>query len=191
MPVLPRSPLTGNEFFSLEGLLECAETKMGFFQKRPLQKSEGDLPEHISRWIFWGGLLNGIFGAFSRDDQKINANFFWTKFFKNHSGHGRPRRKSWTSAPKSAFSCSPGEGEKLFDPGASGHKGQECPREIRTKKFMFMLFFFPEHCGRVRKQPSKQPTEFPTSPPLMAIPDLPGTLPRSRFNGPLSLLSLA
>ena len=75
--------------------------------------------------------------------QKINANFFCTKFFDNPSGHGRPRRKSWTSAPKSAFSCGPGGGEKLFDPGASGRKGQECPQEIRTKKFMFMLFFLP------------------------------------------------
>ena len=51
--------------------------------------------------------------------------------------------KSWTSAPESAFSCGPGGGEKLFDPWASGHKGQECPREIPTKKFMFMLFFLP------------------------------------------------
>ena len=72
--------------------------------------------------------------------QKINANFFCTKFFENPSGNGRPRRKSWTSAPKSKFSCGPGGGEKLFDPWASGRKGQECPREIRTKKFMFMLF---------------------------------------------------
>ena len=75
--------------------------------------------------------------------QKINANFFCTKFFENPSGHGRPRRKSWTSAPKSAFSCGPGDGEKLFDPGASGRKGQECPRKIRTEKFMFILFFLP------------------------------------------------
>ena len=49
---------------------------------------------------------------------------------------GRPHQKS-------AFSCGPGGGEKLFDPGASGRKGQECPREIRTKKFMFMLLFLP------------------------------------------------
>ena len=42
--------------------------------------------------------------------QKINANFFCTKFFDNPSGHGRPRRKSWTSAPKSAFSCGPAGG---------------------------------------------------------------------------------
>ena len=75
--------------------------------------------------------------------QKINANFFCTRFFKNASGHGRPRRKSWTSAPKSAFSCGPGGGEKLFDPWAFGRKGQECPRKIRAKKFMFMLFFLP------------------------------------------------
>ena len=68
---------------------------------------------------------------------------FCTKFFNNPSGHGRPRRKSWTSAPKSAFSCGPGGGEKLFDPWAFGRKGQECPREIRAKKFMFMLFFLP------------------------------------------------
>ena len=66
--------------------------------------------------------------------QKINANFFCTKFFENPSGHGRPRQKSWTSAPKSAFFCGPGDGEKLFDPGSSGRKGQE---------FMFMLFFLP------------------------------------------------
>ena len=75
--------------------------------------------------------------------QKINANFFWTKFFENPSGHGRPRRKLRTSAPKSAFSCGPGDGEKLFDPRASGRKGQERPQEIQTKKFMFMLFFPP------------------------------------------------
>ena len=55
---------------------------------------------------------------------------------------------SWTSAPKivdvrtkKCVFCGPGDGEKLFDPGSSKRKGQECPREIRTKKFMFMLFF--------------------------------------------------
>ena len=75
--------------------------------------------------------------------QKINANFLCTKFLENPSGHGRPRRKSWTSAPRSAFFWGPGDGEKLFDPRASGRKGQECPREIRNKKFMFMLFSLP------------------------------------------------
>ena len=53
----------------------------------------------------------------------------------------RPENRGRPSAPKTAFSCGVGGGEKLFDPGASGRKGQECPREIRTKKFMFMLFF--------------------------------------------------
>ena len=27
----------------------------------------------------------------------------------------------------------------IFDPRASGRKGQECPREIRTEEFMFMF----------------------------------------------------
>ena len=37
----------------------------------------------------------------------------------------------------------PRDGEKLFDPWAFGRKGRERPQEIRTKKFMFVLFFFP------------------------------------------------
>ena len=71
-------------------------------------------------------------------------NFFWTEFFKNPSGHGCPLQEAWTSAPESAFSCGPGGGEKLFDPWASGRKGQEGLQEIRTKKFMFVLFCFPD-----------------------------------------------
>ena len=51
------------------------------------------------------------------------------------SGHGRPRQKSWTSAPKNVFR------EKLFDPLSSGSKRQEYPREIRTEKLMFLLFW--------------------------------------------------
>ena len=35
--------------------------------------------------------------------QKINANFFWTEFSKNPSGHGCRHPKSWTSAPKAVF----------------------------------------------------------------------------------------
>ena len=53
-------------------------------------------------------------------------------------------KNPWASAPKSAFSCSPGDGEKLFDPRASGRYGQERLQEIPTKKFIFMLLFFPE-----------------------------------------------
>ena len=48
---------------------------------------------------------------------------------------GRPHQKV-------RFPAAPVVGE-FFDPWASGRKGQECPREIRTKKFMFMLFFLP------------------------------------------------
>ena len=70
--------------------------------------------------------------------QKINANFFCTKFDKNPSGQGRPHQKSWTSAPKSMFSCSPGE--KLFEPWASGRKGREYPWKIRPEKLMFISF---------------------------------------------------
>ena len=68
--------------------------------------------------------------------QSIKATVFCTKSFENPSGHGRPRRKSWMSAPRSVFSCSPGDREKLFDPSASRHKGQECPPEIQTQKIM-------------------------------------------------------
>ena len=46
------------------------------------------------------------------------------------------------------FSCGPGDGEKFIDPWASGRKGRECPQEIWTKKFMFMLFFFPDFQDR-------------------------------------------
>ena len=100
-----------------------------------------------NRCDFWGAISNRSVSAFSKlqhRSQKINANSFCTKVFNNPSAHGRLRRKSWTSALKSAFSCGTSSGEKLFDPWASGRKGQECPREIRTKKFMFMLLFFPE-----------------------------------------------
>ena len=67
--------------------------------------------------------LSEIWGLYR--GQIINANFFCTKFFGNPSGHGCPRQKSWTSAPKSAFSCGPG--------GMSA--------ENPDQKFMFMLFF--------------------------------------------------
>ena len=43
---------------------------------------------------------------------------FLHKAFRQPFGSWRPRRKSWMSAPKSAFSCGPGGGEKLSDPWA-------------------------------------------------------------------------
>ena len=57
-------------------------------------------------------------------DQKINANFFWTKFCKHPSGHGRPRPKSWTSfCTKKCVCLWPHDGEKRFDPWPPGRSG--------------------------------------------------------------------
>ena len=57
---------------------------------------------------------------------------------------------SWASAPKIVDVCpqvcvflQPADGEKLFDRWSSGRKGQECPREIRTENFVFVLFSLP------------------------------------------------
>ena len=52
--------------------------------------------------------------------------------------HGRPHQKV-------RFPAAPVVGRNFLPPWPSGRKGQDCPREIWTKKFMFMLFFFPEH----------------------------------------------
>ena len=72
---------------------------------------------------------------------KHQRKLFCTEFFGYPSDYGCPCRKSWTSTSESVFSCGPGDGEKLFDPWASGRKGQQCPQDIRTDKLMFMLFF--------------------------------------------------
>ena len=82
--------------------------------------------------------------------QKINANFFGKEFFDNPSGHGRPRRKSWTSAPKSAFSCGPSGGEKLF----AGHPGvrvRNVRRKSGPKSLCLCCFFFSDFCGALAK----------------------------------------
>ena len=70
-------------------------------------------------------------------------NFFCTKFLDNPSGHGRPRRKSWTSTPKRVFSCGPGDGEKVFDPWSYGVRVRNDRGKSGPEKFMFMSFFFP------------------------------------------------
>ena len=74
-------------------------------------------------------------------DQKINANFFVQSFSRTlwvmdarAENHGHP-------PPKVGFPAAPVMGRNFLDPWASGRKGQECPQEIRTKKFMFMLLF--------------------------------------------------
>ena len=93
--------------------------------------------------------------------KKTTQTFFVQSFSTTLRVMG-PRRKSWTSAPKSAFSRGPGGGEKLFDPWACGRKGRECPREIRTKKFMFMLFFSSliSDCEVPRRRVFTTPTNF-------------------------------
>ena len=72
--------------------------------------------------------------------QNINANFLCTKFFDNPSGHGRPRRKSWTSAPKSASACGPGGGEKLLTAGHSGVRVRNVRRKSGPKKLCLCCF---------------------------------------------------
>ena len=51
---------------------------------------------------------------------------------------GRPHQKV-------RFPAAPVVGRNFLTSGtwAFGRKGQECPWEIRAKKFMFMLFFLP------------------------------------------------
>ena len=56
----------------------------------------------------------------------------------------------------------PGGGEKLFDPWASGRRGQECPQEIRSKMFIFMLFSllnFVELCTMLKISEGWEPPE--------------------------------
>ena len=86
---------------------------------------------------------NTDFENFFNRGQTINANSFVQIFPRTlrvmdvrAENRGRPHQKV-------RFFCGLGDGEKLFDPGASGRKGQKCPWEIRTEKFMFMLFLLP------------------------------------------------
>ena len=119
----------------------------------------------------------------------MNANFFCTKFFDNPLAHGRLRRKSWTSVPKSAFSCGPGGGEKLFDAWASGVRVRNVRRQSGPKSLCLCCFFFPEVClarsiapqvcapggkasdkvGRVTRHPKPQSTRYQKRPDVHKI----------------------
>ena len=113
-------------------------------------KPFGPHPKHP---IFWGtpsflstlgGTLRGTFSESPKIGGKRSTQTFFVESFSRTlrlmdvraENRGRPHQKV-------CVFCGPGDGEKLFDPRASGRKGQECPREIRTEKFMFMLFFLP------------------------------------------------
>ena len=92
--------------------------------------------------------------AFSRG-QKINANFFCTKFFKNPSGHGRPRQKSWTSAPKVRFSAAPVMGRNFLTRGRPGVRVRNVRGKSGPKSLCLCCFFFPDSqrfdCGWFEK----------------------------------------
>ena len=75
--------------------------------------------------------------------QKINANFFCTEFFENPSGHGRPHRKSWKSAPKSAFFCGPGDGENFVTQGRPGVRVRNVRGKSGPKSLCLCCFFLP------------------------------------------------
>ena len=75
--------------------------------------------------------------------QRISTNFFLHKVFRGPFGSWTPRGKSWTSAPKSLFSCGPGDGDKLLNAQAFGCEGLDVRGRIQPKKFKFMLFFLP------------------------------------------------
>ena len=104
--------------------------------------------------IFWWDFGPGGPGDFSMDiglfashrgcpvlrdfrGQKINTNFFCTKFFENPSGYGR---KSWTSAPKSVFPAGRWREETFWPLGVQGVR-TECPQEVLSKKFVFNFMF--------------------------------------------------
>ena len=84
--------------------------------------------------------------------QKSMQTFFLQSFSRTLRVMDVRAKKSWTSAPRNAFFCGQGDGEKLFDPGASGRKGQECPRKIGPKSLCLCCFFFPEFIGFFRRQ---------------------------------------
>ena len=77
-------------------------------------------------------------------DRKVNANFFCTKFFRQPFG-------SWTSTPKivdvrtkkCVFLRPRVVGRNFLTPGHPGARVRNVHGEIRSKKFMFMLFFLP------------------------------------------------
>ena len=80
----------------------------------------------------------------SRDQKKTTQTFFCTKFFDTPSGHGCPHRKSWTSAPKSAFSCGHGGGRNFLTPGHPGVRVKNVRGKSGPKSLCLCRFFFPE-----------------------------------------------
>ena len=81
--------------------------------------------------------------------QKNNANLFCIKLLDNPSGHGRPRRKSWMSAPNSAFSCGPGGvvvGRNFLTPGHPGVRVRNVRGKSGPKSLCLCLCCFFSNC---------------------------------------------
>ena len=98
----------------------------GTFRKK-FQKNSAKTPETLSSIGIKKSTQTFFVQSFSRTLRAMDV---------RAENRGRPHQKV-------RFSAAPVMGKKLFDPTASGRKGQECPREIRTEKFMFVLFFLP------------------------------------------------
>ena len=72
--------------------------------------------------------------------KNINANFFCTKFFKNASGHGRPRQNRGRPHQKVRFSAAPVMGRNFLTQGSSGHKGQVSAGNPDQKVYVYAAF---------------------------------------------------
>ena len=86
-----------------------------------------------------GSKIRGKFWSIFREKIRNSKKLFHAKFALqvcHTKNHGRPHQKI-------RFSAAPVMGRNFFGPGASGHKGQECPQEMRTEKFLFKLFLLP------------------------------------------------
>ena len=93
---------------------------------------------------------------------------------------------SWTSTPKivdvrtkKCVFLRPQWWGETFDPWASRRKGQECPREIRTKKLCLCCFFFPADRGEILSIPLSSefrflPLESRSEPPFTGVLRGPG-----------------
>ena len=97
--------------------------------------------------------------------QRINANVFGTKFCETPSGYGRPRRKSWTSAPKMRFAAAPVMGRKFLTQRRPGVRVRNVRGKFGPKSLCLCCFFFLEFCG-MKKGPGEPQNKVKLRPPL-------------------------
>ena len=121
--------------------VSCRPSKLGSGPEVPWKSSETRMPaanaETLSQTLNTSG-------------QKKSAQTLFAQSFSRTlrvmdvraENHGRPQQTV-------RFPATPVMGRNLLDPWASGRKGQECPQENRTEKFICMVYFFPHphtHC---------------------------------------------